>query len=101
MDEEKGGVLKKGVDILYKIVELFSCLCLAGQIVIISYAVFTRYVLNSSPSWAEEISRVLMIWMSLLTVSWQLRMIPMSVSAFWIRFLKEKRCLSGMYFTPC
>ena len=69
MDEEKGGVLKKTVDILYKIVELFSCLCLAGQIVIISYAVFTRYVLNSSPSWAEEISRVLMIWMSLLTVS--------------------------------
>ena len=40
MDEEKGGVLKKAVDILYKIVELFSCLCLAGQIVIISYAVY-------------------------------------------------------------
>lgn len=69
MDEEKGGLLKKAVDILYKIVEFFSCFCLVGQIVIISYAVFTRYVLNSSPSWAEEISRVLMIWMSLLTVS--------------------------------
>ena len=40
-----------------------------GQIIVISYSVFTRYVLNTSPSWAEEISRVLMIWMSLLTVS--------------------------------
>ena len=91
MDEEKGGVLKKAVDILYKIVELFSCLCLAGQIVIISYAVFTRYVLNSSPSWAEEISRVLMIWMSLLAVSLAVK----DDSHVRISFLDK------MYFTPC
>lgn len=53
-------------DLLYKLVELVSALCLAGQVVVISYAVFGRFVLNSTPSWAEEISRILMVWMSLL-----------------------------------
>lgn len=69
MEAEKVSPIEKMINVLYKAVELASCLCLAGQVLIISYSVFTRYVLNTSPSWAEEISRVLMIWMSLLTVS--------------------------------
>ena len=68
VDEKKSPILRF-IDALSKVIEFFCVLCLAGQVVIIGCSVFGRYVLNSSPSWSEEISRLLMIWMSLLTVA--------------------------------
>lgn len=35
----------------------------------VSYGVFTRYVLNNTPSWTEELARYFMIWMALLATS--------------------------------
>ena len=57
------------INVLYKSIECVCILCLAGQVVIIAYAVIARYIFSNSPSWAEEISRILMIWMSMLAVS--------------------------------
>ena len=37
--------------------------------VIILYAVFMRYVLNSAPSWSEEMSRYIMVWTALLSMA--------------------------------
>lgn len=54
---------------IYKIVEFASALCLCGQVVIISIAVIGRYVFSYTPTWSEEIARVLMVWMSFLTAS--------------------------------
>ncbi|ORC36628.1 hypothetical protein B4O97_06070 [Marispirochaeta aestuarii] len=41
--------------------------------VIILYAVFMRYVLNSAPSWSEEMSRYIMVWTALLSMAIALR----------------------------
>lgn len=40
---------------------------------IVLYAVFMRYVLNSAPSWSEEITRYLMVWSSLLAMGMAIR----------------------------
>lgn len=53
----------------YCMIRWVCMLCLAGQVLIISYAVLGRFVLNHSPAWAEEISRILMVWMSLLSAA--------------------------------
>lgn len=42
-------------------------------VLIVLYAVFMRYVLNSAPFWSEEIARYLMVWMSLLAISAAMR----------------------------
>lgn len=35
----------------------------------VSYGVFTRYVLNRTPHWTEELARYFMIWMAFLATS--------------------------------
>lgn len=52
--------------IVSKIVEAVTCTLLAVLVVIISYQVFMRYILNSNPHWTEEISLVLVVWFGLL-----------------------------------
>ena len=61
--------VEEAINALYKIIEFISALCLIGQVAIIAYAVVGRYIINKSPAWSEEISRLLMIWMALLTAS--------------------------------
>lgn len=70
---KKNTTFDKIIDVVYKVIEFFSAICLAGQVVLISYAVFGRFFLPKVPSWCEEISRVLMVWMSLLTASLAIR----------------------------
>ena len=72
MEKEKT-VLDKVIDIIYKVIEFICVLCLVGQVFLISYAVFGRLAAIRTPSWCEEISRVLMVWMSLLTASLAIR----------------------------
>ena len=41
----------------------FILMSLTGTIIIIiTYQVFGRYILNQSPSWAEEVARILLVW---------------------------------------
>lgn len=68
MEKEKN-ILDKIIDICYKVIEFFCVLCLVGQVILVSYAVFGRLAAVRTPSWCEEISRVLMVWMALLTAS--------------------------------
>lgn len=65
----KASIIDRIFDALYRQLEWICILCLGGQVTIISCAVFGRFVLNSTPSWAEEISKVLMVWMALLSAS--------------------------------
>lgn len=37
--------------------------------IIISYQVFTRYFLNSTPYWSEEIALLLMVWFSFIGIA--------------------------------
>ena len=68
-NQPKKSVISCLTDRFYQVIQWTCMLCLAGQVVIISYAVVGRFVLNHSPAWAEEISRILMVWMSLLSAS--------------------------------
>jgi len=47
------------------VIEIFAFL----MVLDVSYGVFTRYVLNNTPSWTEELARYFMIWMALLATS--------------------------------
>lgn len=59
-------VLKKIYWILLKIMEILAIITMAGMVLIVSWSVLSRFVFNSSIAWAEETSRFLMIWMTLV-----------------------------------
>lgn len=66
-NKENTTLFDKIINVFYKIVEFISAICLAGQVLLLSYAVFGRFFLPRTPSWCEELSRVLMVWMALMT----------------------------------
>lgn len=47
----------------------FSAIGLIGMTLIISWQVFARYVLGSSPAWAEQASLLLMLWFILFAAA--------------------------------
>ena len=71
--EERKSLAEKTVDILYDVIQWICVACLAGQVVVVSYAVFGRFILNDTPAWSDEIARVLMVWMSLLSAAMAVR----------------------------
>lgn len=58
--------LNKIYEFLLRIMEFLAILTLAGMVVIVSWSVLSRFVFNSSIAWAEETSRFLMIWLTLV-----------------------------------
>lgn len=54
---------------LSQVVRLFSNLGLIAITAIIAWQVFARYVLNASPSWAEQAALLLLIWYVLLAAA--------------------------------
>lgn len=85
--------LDKGVksvfNIVTRIIKVVCQVLLVTQVIIISYVVFGRFVLNSTPAWGEESALLCMVWFSLLS----------SVLAF-----KEERhlkvCIADFIFPP-
>jgi len=51
----------------------FCKLCFIGMVVITSYVVFGRFVLNKSPVWGEPIVLMCMVYMSLISASLAIR----------------------------
>jgi len=56
-------------EFLNKIVGIILAGLSVPLVAIVLYAVFTRYVLRKGPSWSEEITRYLMVWLGLLAAS--------------------------------
>ena len=46
-----------------RMLDTFSAVLMLSLVIIVLYSVFSRYILNSSIAWAEELSRFLMVWM--------------------------------------
>ncbi|MBE6906386.1 MAG: TRAP transporter small permease [Ruminococcaceae bacterium] len=46
-----------------RMLDTFSAVLMFLLVIIVLYSVFSRYILNSSIAWAEELSRFLMVWM--------------------------------------
>jgi TRAP-type transport system small permease protein len=62
-----------GIDFLNKLVGYLVGIILMVMSVVISFQVFSRFVLNNSLEWSEELSRYLMIWLVFLAASMALR----------------------------
>ena len=56
--------------ILDRLLLVVALTLLAAMIVIIIHQVFSRQFLNSTPSWSEELSRILFVWVSLLGIAY-------------------------------
>ena len=56
-----------------KVASITLRITLVLLVVIITYQVFMRYALNSPPTWTEEISLILMIYLGLLGGAWGVR----------------------------
>lgn len=65
--------MKKIFEVLYEINEKICMILLACMVVVVSYVVFGRYVLRSTPRWGEELALMLMVWIGLLSSTLALR----------------------------
>jgi TRAP-type transport system small permease protein len=62
-------VLSAASTYVNRLVEVAVFVMLAVMVLVISAAVFWRYVLNDSLSWSEELGRYLLVWISFLGAS--------------------------------
>ena len=58
---------------LERLLDVLMAVALAVMVTTISYQVFGRYVLGKAPSWTEELTRFLLIWMTMLGSAASLR----------------------------
>lgn len=56
--------------ILDRLLLALSLSLLAVMVAIIIYQVFSRQILSSTPSWSEELSRTLFVWVSFLGIAY-------------------------------
>jgi TRAP-type transport system small permease protein len=61
--------LDKFIEQAYKVIFGISKMFLMFQVIITSYVVFGRFILNKTPSWGEELSLMCMVWFSLLSAA--------------------------------
>lgn len=61
------------VGVLNRVVGWAMALCLAVMTVLISWQVFARFVVGDSLTFSEEVSRFLMIWMTMLGAAYAAR----------------------------
>lgn len=60
-------------DFLYEAIELACKIILLAMVIVITYTVFGRFVLNKTPTWGEELSIFLMVWLAVLGSSLAVR----------------------------
>ncbi|MFA6508118.1 MAG: TRAP transporter small permease [Treponemataceae bacterium] len=69
----KISAVTKFFDAMYFFFMSFCKLCFIGMVLITSYVVFGRFVLNKSPVWGEPIVLMCMVYMSLISASLAIR----------------------------
>lgn len=83
-------VFKMIKDLLDRLLVFFALTALLAMIVIIIYQVFSRQILHFTPSWAEELSLVLFVWVSFLGVAYGFRQKLHIGVSFLVNILPEK-----------
>ncbi|WP_141014834.1 TRAP transporter small permease [Nocardioides sambongensis] len=58
--------VKKGLRAIDTVFEIVTLTCLLGVVFVVLYQIFGREVLDSTPAWSEELSRILLIWIGML-----------------------------------
>lgn len=61
--------LRKAIQILDRLVKWVGAYLMVVMVVIITWEVFSRYVLHHTPAWNEEIVLLLMMWFGFLSIA--------------------------------
>lgn len=59
-------MIERAIRFTSRVLLLSSALSLALMVTILTWQVFSRYLLDTSPAWAEQAALLLMIWMTFL-----------------------------------
>lgn len=62
----ENGTLERAWRAVDTVFEAFCILCLVATLLIVLWQVFSRELLNNSPSWSEETARILLVWIGFL-----------------------------------
>jgi len=62
--------LRKIKNVIDWLLLVFSLTLLVAMVVITIYQVFSRELFNFTPSWSEELSRILFVWVSFLGIAY-------------------------------
>lgn len=65
--------IDKTMDTAYHSIFTISKIFLLIQVIITSYVVFGRFILDKTPGWGEELSLLCMVWFSLLSAGLALK----------------------------
>ena len=65
--------LDRILDGIYAVLDVSCKLLLLAMVVIISYTVFGRFVINRTPTWGEELSIFCMVWLAVVGSSLAVR----------------------------
>lgn len=66
-------VIDRFLDGTYVVIEIACKILLLMMVLVISYTVFGRFVLNRTPTWGEELTIFFMVWLALLGSSLAVR----------------------------
>ncbi|AOY76075.1 TRAP transporter small permease [Clostridium formicaceticum] len=61
--------IKKILNLSSKVLEYVGITFLVAMTLIVSYQVFSRQLLNTSPPWVEEVSLILMVWFGFIGIA--------------------------------
>jgi TRAP-type C4-dicarboxylate transport system permease small subunit len=88
--------IKMVSDSIHWLARSAAVLCLFTMFITVMIQVLARYVLNSPPSWTEEIARYMMVWTGMLgaTLSFKKRLDPILVEDIAPRFPAPARYLT-------
>jgi len=68
-----GWNMQKLIDIITKYLGYFLMMLMALIVIDVTWQIFTRFILQDSSSWTEEMARFLLIWIGLLGASYALQ----------------------------
>lgn len=60
---------RRALWIVDRVSDTLASLALSALVVVVSWQVFSRYVLNSSPRWSTEVAVILLVWLGLLATA--------------------------------
>ncbi|QQE77932.1 TRAP transporter small permease [Alicyclobacillus sp. SO9] len=60
--------LTRAIHVLDRLVEWIGAYLMVVMVIIVTWQVFSRYVLNASPSWSDETVLMLMTWFGFLSI---------------------------------
>jgi len=66
-------ILDRGISRLEQLNVVLCQALLVVQIVVVSYVVFGRFVLNSTPAWGEALSKLCMVWFTFLSIAFAVK----------------------------